>query len=297
MRFPLSRVVVAVTAAAVLAIPATSVAAPADEVAQQAKKARSALKKAEKAVKKGNKKVAAKQVKKNVAATNNAVQAAKTASSGSAGTVASVVAPVTRLEDDNVNVYSDIVGDAPGAIQDLIADALQEAMAIRGVGFERLAELIESANLPVQVQEYLAQILAKVYEGHEGEIGDIEDAIEDGVPTDVEGTLGEILDMAFQQAKDALSMFDGLLDVVPDSIRPIIESTLDLVSGVLDMVKDILGDLLGSFLGGGEDGGGLGGLFDIFGGFLGGGSGGGGLGGGLPDLGGGLLNFGGLFGK
>jgi hypothetical protein len=297
MKFPLSRVVVAVTAAAVLAVPATSFAKPADEVTQHAKKARQALKKAEKAVKKGNKKVAAKQVKKNVAATNDAVQAAKAASSGSQSTVAQVVSPITLLEDDNVDAYSDILGDAPGSIQDLIADALQEAMAIRGAAFERLAGLIEAGQLPVQVQEYLAQILSKVYQGHEGEIGDIEDAIDDGVPTDVEGTLGEILDMAFQQAKDALGMFDGLLDIVPDSIRPIIQSTLGLVSDVLDMVKGILGDLLGSFLGDGEDGGGLGGLFDIFGGFLGGGGSGGGLGGGLPGLGGGLLGFGGLFGK
>jgi hypothetical protein len=271
-------------------------AKPADEVAKHANSARKALKKAEKAVKKGNKKVAAKQVKKNVAATNQAVHAAKAASSGSPSSVADAVAPVTRLEDFNVEAYSGLVGDAPGGIQDLIANALQDAMAIRGVAFERLAGLIEDGDISVQVQEYLAQILSSVYEGHEGEIGDIEDAIEDGVPTDVEGTLGEILDMAFQQAKDALGMFDGLLDVVPDSIRPIIESTLDLVSGVLDMVRDVLGDLLGSFLGGGEDGGGLGGLFDIFGGFLGGG-GNGGLGGGLPGLGGGLLNFGGLFGK
>ena len=68
-----------------------------------------------------NPKVAAKALKQNVSATNSAVNAAKSASSGSDAAVAGAVSPVTRLEDDNVDVYSDIVGDAPRAIQDDIA--------------------------------------------------------------------------------------------------------------------------------------------------------------------------------
>jgi hypothetical protein len=287
MKFPLSRVALAASLVVVLAVPATAGAKPGDDVRDHANSARKALHKAERAARNGNKNVLARQLEQNLSSTNKAVREARSASNGSPDEVADAVVPVTRLEDQNVEAYIEMVDEIGGSLQEKIAEALRRAMAIRGVGFDRLAELVESGALPPAAQRVIARVLANVYEDNDEEVEDVEDTIEEGVPDDVESTLGEVLDMAFQQAKDALDQLEGMLDVVPDSVRPIVEKVLGLVDTVLETVKGILSDLLGGLLGGGgDDGGLLGGLF----------GGGGGLGG-LPGLGGGLLGFGGLFGK
>ena len=291
MKSPLSRLMAVAAAVAVLVVPSAAVAKPSDSVKKHANEARKALKKVRKAARKGNDKVVAKQLALNVSATNDAVDAAKDVATGgsSSKSVASALQPITRLEDQNVGTYADIVDLIGGGTQEDVAGALEESMAIRGVLFDKLAGLLEDGNLPVDIQEQIADLLAGVYQGSDEEVADVGDAIEDGVPADVENTLTDVIDMAFDQAKGALEQFKGMLDMLPDSVRPIVEDVLGLVGGVIDMVKDLLDGVLGGLLGGGGSGGGLGGLF--------GGGGGGGLLGGLFGGGSGFGGFGGLFGK
>lgn len=291
MKSPLSRLMAVVAAVAVLVVPSAAVAKPSNSVKKHANEARKALKKVKKAAHKGNDKVVAKQLALNVSATNDAVEAAKDVATGgsSSKSVASALQPITRLEDQNVGTYADIVDLIGGGTQEDVAGALEEAMAIRGVLFDKLADLVASGDLTVEQQKAIADLLAGVYHGSDEQIEDVGDAIDEGVPEDVENTLTDVIDMAFDQAKGALEQFESLLDIVPDSVRPIIEMTLGLIGDVLDMVNDLVHGILGSILGDGDGGGLLGGLL--------GGGGGGGLLGGLFGGGNGFGGFGGLFGK
>jgi hypothetical protein len=258
-----------------LAVPATASAGsdPVDPVLEHAKKARSALHEMAREARNGQNGAAARSFRRNVRQTDKAVRAARrvySTASGRRGAVeaADALQPVIRLEDKNVEVYAGIVDEVSGALQEELARALAEAMTVRQVVFDALTELV--ADLPARIQEIVATTLAKVFGDHEDEIGDVEDAIDEGVPPEVEDTLTSVLDLAFDFVRDTLDELDDLIAVVPEDVRPIIESTFALVSDVLDMVENLLDDLLGGGLPG--------------------------LGGGLPGLGGGLPGLGGLDG-
>jgi bacterioferritin (cytochrome b1) len=261
MKFPFPGMTVAAAVCAALAVPTAASASPTDAVLDHVKNARSALKDVIGAVEDGKDKIARKRFARNVKQTNKAIQTARSAGYGaSASQAVSLIQPIARLEDMNVETYADLVDEVPSGIQPDVADELEEAMAVRALLFDTLAALME--DLPTKVQETIAKILATIFEDHEEEVDDIGDAIDGGVPPDVEDTLSETLDMAFDLAKQALGTLEGVLDFVPDSLRPMIENLLGTVEGVLDLVKDLVHDLLGGFLGG--NGGGLLGLGDFF---------------------------------
>lgn len=284
MKYPFSKVCAGAAMLVALAIPATASAGGADAVADHAKKARSALKDVAKAADSGKDGKARKQFKRSVRYTNKALSAAHDAN-GSEAKAAAALVPAVRLEDYNVEQYADLVDELRGKVQELVARQLEEAMAVRQLILDSLTEVMPA--LPPAVQEQITRILANVFGDQEEEIGDIEDAIEGpGVPPEVEDQLGSVLDLAFGLVNDTLDQFESLLEIVPASVRPLIQSTLGIVEGVLDMVQNLVGGLLG----GGSGGGGLGGL----GGLLGGGGSGGGLLGGLFG-GGGVGGLGGFF--
>lgn len=258
-----------------LAVPATASAGSdhVDPVLDHAKKARSALHEMAREARNGQNGAAARWFRRNVRQTDKAVRTARRVyltASGRRGAVeaADALQPVIRLEDKNVEVYAAIVDEVSGALQEKVARALAEAMAVRQAIFDALTELV--ADLPARAQEIVAMTFAKVFGDHEDEIGDVEDAIDESVSPEVEDTLTSVLDLAFDSVRDTLERLKDVIAVVPEDVKPIIESTFALVSDVLDMVENLLDDLLGGGLPG--------------------------LGGGLPGLGGGLPGLGGLDG-
>ncbi len=273
MKYPFSKVCAGAAMVVALAIPATASAGGADAVADHAKKARSALKDVAKAADSGKHGKARRQFRRSVRYTNKALSAAHQAN-GNSARAADALVPALRLEDFNVEQYADLVDQLRGKVQELVARQLEEAMAVRQLILDSLTEVMP--DLPPAVQEQITRILANVFGDQEQEIGDIEDAIEaPGVPPEVEEQLGSVLDLALGLVRDTLDQFESLLDIVPASVRPIVQSTLGIVEGVLDMVQNLLGGLLGGGVGGGlggllGGGGSVGGLFGGGGGSVGG---------------------------
>lgn len=255
--------VVLIGTAMALALPAQALASPSvvDQVRGHAKDARKAYKQAAEAAKDGRNQVAANHIADNVDATKEAVRSARgVVESSSDKQAAQALSALIVLEDFNVERYIRILEDLQGQVQTDVAAQIERAMAIRQQVLESLQPLLD--ELPAQWQAVLAGVLGDVFGDSGEEVDGIENAIDEGVNGDTEEVLTGVLDQALDLVKQTIDELSAILDVVPQSVRPVLESTLGIVSGVVDMVSDLLDDLLGGLFGGilPDFGGGLPGL-------------------------------------
>ncbi len=101
----------------------------------------------------------------------------------------------------------------------------------------------------------------------QNEVANITDVLDNpGLPTDVASILTHALELATAAIDDAMTRLQGILDVVPPEVRPMVQSALTMVTETLNSVMGMVRDLLTGLFGGtptspGTGAGGLGGLF------------------------------------
>ena len=168
------------------------------------------------------------------------------------------------ISNECVDSLTGIVDEAAGNPQEAIARAITSCLAARERVLDTLTALID--QVPVEARPYLAKVIAMLSSDGRDEVANLTGVLDNpGLPTDVASILTTALEMATAAIDDAMTRLQGILDVVPPEVRPMIESTLTMVTGILDSVMGMVTDLLtglfgGTPTGGGTDTGGLGGL-------------------------------------
>ena len=155
---------------------------------------------------------------------------------------------VGSISNECVDSLSKIVDEAAGNPQEAIAKSITACLAARERVLDTLTQLID--QVPVQARPYLAKVIAMLSTDGKDEVAALTDALANpALPTDVASILTQALEMATAAIDDAMARLQGILDVVPPEARPMVESALTMVTGILrstiGMVKDLLTGLFG----------------------------------------------------
>ena len=189
-----------------------------------------------------------------------------TASTAGAKTYGNAARMVGVISNECVDSLSKIVDEAAGNPQEAIAKAISACIVTR----ERIAETLTGLldNVPAEAQPYLAKVIALLSTDGQDDVAAITDVLGNpGLPTDVASILTQALELATAAIDDAMTRLQGILNVVPPEVRPIVEGALAMVTETLHSVITMVRELLTGLFGGtptspGTPGtGGLGGLF------------------------------------
>jgi hypothetical protein len=185
---------------------------------------------------------------------------------------AGAVKKLGLMSDDCADALSKIVDDASGQAQVDIAEQLKACIVTREKLIEQLTLLLD--KVPEQVKPLVAKVIALLSTQGGDDAGQITDQLGNvNLPTGVADLLKDALELATGTIDDAQERLQGILEMVPESVRPMVAQALALVNQQIDQIQEMVSALLGNLLGGlpaapgdggGDTGGdgGLGGLFD-----------------------------------
>lgn len=161
----------------------------------------------------------------------------------------SAVRMVGSVSTECVDDLAPIVDDAAGAPQVAIANAISACIVTREQVIAALTALLD--QVPEAAKPYLAKVIAILSDDGQGEVQAITTALENPtLPPDVASILSHALELATTAIDDAMSRLQGILDLVPAEVRPMLEGVLTLVTDQLSMVIGMVKDLFATLFGG-----------------------------------------------
>ena len=181
---------------------------------------------------------------------------------------ANAVRMVGLVSDECADSLSSIVDEAAGNPQEAIARSISACIVTRERLVEALTQVLD--QVPEAAKPYVAKVIALLSSDGQNEVANITDVLGNpGLPTDVASILTHALELATAAIDDAMTRLQGILDVVPPEVRPMVQSALTMVTEMLNSVMGMVRDLLTGLFGGtptspgtpGTGAGGLGGLF------------------------------------
>ena len=240
--------------ASLAAVPAVAEAKPSTaKVRVQVKAADQSLDRVVSLVQRNRDRAASKQLtkyRKQLRAADRQLKKLRGSATGTAGakSYGSAARMVGSISNECVDSLAKIVDEAAGNPQEAIARSITACLAARERVLDTLTQVIE--QVPAEARPYLAKVIAMLSTDGKDEVAALTGVLDNpGLPTDVASILTQALEMATAAIDDAMTRLQGILDVVPPEVRPMIESTLTMVTGILNstmgMVKDLLSGLFG----------------------------------------------------
>lgn len=276
-------VVLAATAAAVVAVPTAAQAHQSPSVktvSSHAAKADKALIRLHLAVDAGNGKSAAKQLKiarkESAAAGADARKMAKGARGSKATRAAQANTISAEQYDQLLETLATLVDEIKGKIQTLIADALKPALQAKQQAIAILTSLLDV--VPEPAKPILQSVIAALSAGDATEVTELQGALNTpgGLPGSISGIVSSVLGSATAAIDAGFETVKSILPLLPEVVRGPLTSILGqvqqtvgtLVPSVLSMVTGIIDTAMGSLPFIGAAGGGFG-LGQLLGGIVG----------------------------
>lgn len=161
----------------------------------------------------------------------------------------SAVRMVGSVTNDCADTLSGIVGQASGDPQLAIAQAISACITTRERVITALTALLD--QVPEAAKPYIAQVIAMLSSDGQDEVQALTTVLDNpALPTDVASTLTHALELATAAIDDAMARIQGILDLVPAEVRPMLEGVLTMVTDQLHMVIAMVKDLFTSLFGG-----------------------------------------------
>ena len=274
-----TRLAAGVLVASFAAVPATAEAKPvtASKVRAEVRAADKSLDRVVSNVRRNRDATASKQLgkyRKQLRSADRKLKKLRSSATGTAGakSYGSAARAVGVVSNECVDSLTGIVDEAAGNPQEAIARAITACLAARERVLDTLTALID--QVPVEARPYLAKVIAMLSSDGQDEVANLTGVLDNPtLPTDVASILTQALEMATAAIDEAMTRLHGILDVVPPEVRPMVQSALTMVTGILESTMGMVRDLLTGLFGGtpttpGTPGTGTGGLGGLFGGGL-----------------------------
>jgi hypothetical protein len=147
-----------------------------------------------------------------------------------------------------VDMVSFLVDELDGAAQLDSAELVEACLKLREKVLGALTQLMDVA--PEELKPYLAELIAKLSTDGEDDVQGITNTLQDPtLPVDVATVLQHALELATGAIDLATERLQGIVELVPEEYRPLVEEAIGMVTEQLQMVQDLLTQLFQDLLG------------------------------------------------